>query len=104
MIGLDNVGVDQVGHEPGLANEVLLKLLDARILLTYQLDGNKFMEIARTVLVSLVDNSHAAFGNLPEQLVVELVENKLQGSHADIEAYSTAAGKCADAHLAWKLL
>jgi hypothetical protein len=35
MIGLDNVRVDQVGHEPGLANEVLLKLLDARIFFTY---------------------------------------------------------------------
>jgi hypothetical protein len=54
--------------------------------------------------VSLVDNPHAAFGDLPEELIVELVEYKLQGGHADIEAYSTTAGKCADAYLAWKLL
>jgi hypothetical protein len=62
------------------------------------------MEVSGTVLVSLVDNPHAAFGDLPEELIVELVEYKLQGGHADIEAYSTTAGKCADAYLAWKLL
>jgi hypothetical protein len=33
------------------------------------------MKVSRTILVSLVDNAHAAFGNLPEQLIVELVEN-----------------------------
>jgi hypothetical protein len=54
--------------------------------------------------MGLVDNAQSSFRDLPEQLIMKLVENKLEGGHADMEAKSASAGKCADARLAWKLL
>ena len=40
MVGLNDVRVDEVRDQPGLADEILLELLDARILLPNQLDGD----------------------------------------------------------------
>jgi hypothetical protein len=96
--------VDQIGDEARLADEVLLKLLDARIFFANKLDGYELMEVARTVLIGLVNDAHAAFGDLPEQLVTELVLNQFHRGHTVMEAQSATAGKCADAGLAWKLL
>jgi hypothetical protein len=75
VVGLDDVGVDEVGHQPGFADEVLLKLLDARILLPNELDGYQFAKVPCAVLEGLIHEAHAALGNLPQQLVMKFVEN-----------------------------
>ena len=50
MVSLDDVGVDEVGDELGLADEVLDELLVARVVLADDLDGDALDEVARAVL------------------------------------------------------
>ena len=75
MVGLDDIRVDQIGDEARLADEVLLELWYARIFFANDLNSYELMEVARTELERLVDDAHAALGDLPEQLVAELVVN-----------------------------
>lgn len=81
MVGLDDVGMDQVRDQPGLADEVLLELLDRREFLADQLDGHDFLEIANAELHRLVDHAHAALRELVQHLVVNLVEEVFDGRH-----------------------
>ena len=64
VVGLDDVRVDQVRHEPGLADEVLLELGDRGILLADQLHGYGLPELAGPQLVGLVHDPHPALGEL----------------------------------------
>src|SRR6478736_3341607 len=80
VVRLEDVGVDEVGHEPGLADEILLELRDARVLLANQLDGDDLAEIADSLLGGFVDQSHAAFGQFAGEFVLKLVEDVLEGS------------------------
>jgi hypothetical protein len=52
MIRLDDVRVDQVGDELGLADEILDEHLLAREIGADDLDGHAFDEIARAVLLA----------------------------------------------------
>ncbi len=72
MVGLDDVGVDEVGDELGLADEIINELLLARVVLADDLDGDAFYEVARAVLFRLVHDAHAALENLADDLVAEL--------------------------------
>ena len=83
MVGLDDVGVDQVGHQLGLADEILDELLLAGVVLADDLHGHALDKIARAVLLGLVDHAHAAFENLADNLVAELALNGEQRCHAD---------------------
>jgi hypothetical protein len=51
-------------------------------------------------LVGFVNDAHPAFGDLPEQLIMELIDDEFEGGHTVMEAQSTAAGKCVDVNLA----
>ena len=73
VIRLDDVRVDQVRDELGLADEVLDELLLVGVILADHLDGNAFDEFARAVLLGLVNNAHAALENLAHDLVPKLV-------------------------------
>jgi hypothetical protein len=50
------------------------------ILLADQLDGDDLPEIARAELHGLVDDAHAALGDLADHLVVQLVEDVRRGA------------------------
>jgi hypothetical protein len=75
VVGLDDVGVDQVGDEPGLPDEILLEFGDRGVLLADQLHGDRLPELPGPVLVGLVHDAHAALRDLADHLVVDLVEN-----------------------------
>ena len=81
VIGLDNVGMDQVGNESCLTNEVALELCDRRIFLPDNFYRDDLPEIAGSKLHGLVDEAHAALRDLAGHLVVEFVEDVLKFSH-----------------------
>jgi hypothetical protein len=81
VVGLDDVGVDEVGHEPGLADEVLLELLDRRVLLADQFDRDDLLEISGAALVGHVDDTHAALRELLDHLIVDFVEDVFDRGH-----------------------
>ena len=71
VVGLDDVGVDQVRDELGLADEILDEGLLAGVVGADDLDGDAFDEVARAVLLGLVDDAHAALENLADDFVTE---------------------------------
>ena len=73
MVGLNDVGVNQIGDQFGLADEVLDELFLVGIILTDHLDGDAFNELARAELLGLVHDAHAALENLPDDLVPKLI-------------------------------
>ena len=84
MIGLDDVGVDQVGHQLGLADEILDELLLVGVILADDFHGHAFDEVARAVLLGLVNDAHAALENLADDFVAELVLYGKQPCHAEM--------------------
>ena len=72
VVGLDDVRVDQVGDELGLADEVLDEQLLAGVIRADDLDGHALDEVARAVLLGFIDDAHAALKNLADDLVAEL--------------------------------
>ena len=72
MVGLDDVGVDQIGDELGLADEVLDEHLLAGEVGADDLDRHALDEIARAVLFRLIDDAHAALKNFADDFVAEL--------------------------------
>jgi hypothetical protein len=72
MIGLDDVRVDQIGDELGLADEILDEHLLARVMGADDLDGDALGKIARAVLLGFIDNPHAALKDFADDFVVKL--------------------------------
>ena len=87
MIGLDDVRVDQVGDELGLADEILDEHLLAGEIGADDLDGDALDEIARAVLLGFIHNAHAALKNLADDFVAKLV---LDGE----ERHARMVGNC----------
>lgn len=83
--------MNEIGHQAGLADEVLLELLDGGVLLADQLYRDDLLEVARPTLKCRVDNPHAALGNLVHHLVMDLVKNVFYRRHA---AHKKAAMGC----------
>src|SRR6185503_16127394 len=79
--GLDDAGMDEVRDQPSLTDEVVLKLLDRRILLTNELYCDNLAKVAGAKLLSFVNDAHAAVGNLAHHFIVELVENVFDRRH-----------------------
>jgi hypothetical protein len=75
MVGLDDVRVDQIGDELGLADEILDEHLLARVMGADDLDGDALDEITRTVLLGFIDNPHAALKDFADDFVVKLALN-----------------------------
>ena len=83
VISLDNVGMDQVGNESCLTDEVALELCDCRIFLPNNFYRDDLPEIAGSKLHGLVDDAHAALRDLAGHLVVEFVEDVLKFCHGN---------------------
>jgi len=81
VVGLDDVGMDQIRDEAGFADEVLLKLLEGGVFLANQLDGDPFPEFSGAVLHGLIHDAHAPFCNGADQFVVNLVNDVFDGAH-----------------------
>jgi len=75
MVGLDDVGVDEVGDEFGFADEVFDELLLVGVVLADDFNGEAFDEIAGAMLFGFVDDPHAALENFADDVVVKLVLN-----------------------------
>ena len=73
MIRLDDVGVDQVRHQLGFADEIIDELLLVGVILAHDLDRDALDEFARAVLLGFIDNAHAAFENLADDVVAKFV-------------------------------
>ena len=84
MVGLDDVGMDQVRHQFGLADEILDELFLVGVILADDLHGHALDEIARAVLLGFVNDAHAALENLAHDFVAELVLYGKQRCHAPI--------------------
>src|SRR4051812_1554238 len=81
MIGLNDVGVDQVGDELGFTDKIVDELLLVRVILANDLQRDAFDEVTRAALFGLVDDTHAAFENFADDLVPKLILNGEQTSH-----------------------
>jgi len=75
VISLDDVGVDQIGDEFGLTDEVVDELLLIGVILSNDFDGDPFDEFASAVLFGLVDDPHSAFKNFSDNIVPKFVLN-----------------------------
>jgi hypothetical protein len=75
MIGLDDVGVDQVGDELSFTDEVFDKLLLVCVILADDFDGETLDELASAVLLGFIDNSHPALKNFSDDVVSKLILN-----------------------------
>ena len=75
MVGLDDVGVDEVGHELGLADEILDELLLAGVILPDDFHRHALDKVARAVLLGFVHHAHSPLENLADYLVAELALN-----------------------------
>src|SRR5262249_46893977 len=73
LVGLDDVGVNQVRHQLRLANEVLNEHLLAGEVWTDNFDGDAFDKITRPQLLGLVHNSHTTLKNFADDVVAEFV-------------------------------
>ena len=78
---LDDVRVDQVGDELGLANEILDEHLLAGVALADDLDGDALDEVPRAVLLGLVNDAHPALENLADDLVAKIALDGEQAGH-----------------------
>ena len=76
MIGLDDVRMDQIGNELGLADEILDEHLLAGVIGADDLDGHALHEITRAVLLGFINDPHAALKNFADDLVAKLALNR----------------------------
>jgi hypothetical protein len=81
MIRLDNVGVDQVGDEFSLADEILDELFLVRVVLADDFDRQPFHEAARAMLLRFVNDPHAALVDLADDLVANVTVNGEECRH-----------------------
>jgi hypothetical protein len=73
MISLNDVRVNQVCNQLGLPDKVVDELFLIGVVLPYDLDSDPLDEIAGALLLRLINNSHAAFKDLANDLIPELV-------------------------------
>lgn len=73
LVGLDNIRMDQIRDEFCLTDEVLDEVLLVGVILPDHLDSHTLDEVTSAMLLGLVNDAHAAFVNLPHDLVMKLV-------------------------------
>jgi hypothetical protein len=81
VVGLDDVGVDEVGHQARFPHKVRLELGHGRETLLDDLDGDELAKVPHAGLVGLVDNAHPALGDLADQPVSYAVHDVALDSH-----------------------
>ena len=77
VIGLDDIGMDKIGHQLGFPDEVLNKEFLGGKALTNHLDGHPLHELIRPVLLRLIDDPHTAFEDCINNLVANRTFNGL---------------------------
>ena len=83
MVGLDDVGMDQIRDQSGLSDEIFLEFRDRRILLADELHRDVLAKIPSAPLNALVNQSHSPLGDLAGKLVVQLVEDVFEGCQSE---------------------
>src|SRR5581483_11560316 len=78
MIRLHDVGVNQIGDEFRLADEVLDEHFLAGEIGADDFNGDALDEIARAVLLGFKDDAHAAFKNFADDFVTKFALNREQ--------------------------
>lgn len=73
VIGLNDVGVDEVRYQFGLADEVFDESFLAGVVGAHHLDGDALDEVARAPLLGFIHDAHAALENLPDDIVTKFV-------------------------------
>src|SRR5678816_2691117 len=73
MIGLNDVGVNEIGDKLCFPNEVIDELPLVGVILPDDLDGDAFEEIVGAELLSLIDNTHSALKDLAYDLVAKFI-------------------------------
>ena len=104
VVGLDDVRVDQICHQPGFADKVVLELNDGRIFFADQFDGHGLAELSGAALDGFKNQSHAAIGDLTNHLVVSLVEDVFDRLHGVRRCGGTLAMQAAKFNLARNVL
>jgi hypothetical protein len=75
MVSLHDVGVNEIRHETGLSDEIVLKFRYGGIFLPDQLHRDGLPELASAPLTGLVYDPHAAIGDFADHLVMNFVED-----------------------------
>ena len=81
VIGLNDVGMDQVGDQFRFADEIFDEGFLVGVALADDFDGDALDEVARAVLFGFVNDAHAAFKDFSNNLVAELTLNREQAAH-----------------------
>ena len=81
VVGLDDVGVDEVGDELRFADEILDEDLLVREILANDLDRDALGETASAFLLTFVNNAHPAFAEFAKDLVVKVALDGEQPGH-----------------------
>ena len=94
--GLNDAGVNEVGHQPSLSDNGVLKLLDRRVFFSDQPDREDFGRISSPELPCCVGQARFAFDDLAGHLVAEFGEDVFNRAHDYKRSGIAAAGKSAD--------
>src|SRR5687767_9554928 len=81
MIGLDDIGMNQVSDELGFADEVFDEAFLGGEILANDFHRDALHEVARAVLFGFVNNSHSALEDLPDDFIPELALDGEQRGH-----------------------
>lgn len=81
VVGLDDVGVDEVGDELGLADEIFDERLLVGVALADDFDGDALDEAARALLLGLIDDAHAALENFADHFVAQFAVDGEEDCH-----------------------
>ncbi len=73
LVGLDDVRVNQVGDELGLADKILEEHFLAGEIGADDFDGDAFDKSARAVLLGFIHDAHAALKNFADDFIAEFV-------------------------------
>src|SRR5262249_4312111 len=85
MIGLDDVGMDQIGDEFGFSDEIFDESLLVGIVLPNHFDGDALDEIPGAELFRLVNDAHPALKNLSYNFVSEVTLDGKKSHWFDVE-------------------
>ncbi len=87
MVSLDDVGVDQVGHELGFADEIINELFLVGVVLANDFDGDALDEVAGAALFGLINDPHSALKNLADYVIAKVALNCEQGHGSIVDNF-----------------
>ena len=81
MVGLNDVGMNEIGHQAGFTDEVLLEFGNRGVFFADQLDRHTLAEVSGAFLKCFVNEPHAAVGDFSHHFVKNLVTQVLELAH-----------------------